>query len=195
MGMGEPFHNEDVLVEVIERLTDPAWFNLSPKKILVSTVGITDGMLRFAQRFPNVGLALSLHSVRDEPRRSIMPIAKRYPLDDLQRTLRDVNALQDRPVMLEYLMLDGINDTDEDAEALIAWTEGLDVHLNLIPFNPVDDAPLRGTPRERCLAFGDTLKAAGRTTTVRHSLGRDIEAACGQLVKRENLARARAQNY
>lgn len=191
MGMGEPFHNEETLVEVIERLIDPAWFNLSPKKILVSTVGITDGMLRFARRFPSVGLALSLHSVRDEPRQSIMPIAKRYPLDTLQRTLREVNALQDRPVMLEYLMLDGVNDTDEDAEALIAWTEGLDVHLNLIPFNPVDDAPLQGTPRARCLAFGDQLKAAGRKTTLRHSLGRDIEAACGQLVKRENLARAR----
>ena len=192
MGMGEPFHNEETLVEVIERLTDPAWFNLSPKKILVSTVGITDGMLRFAQRFPSVGLALSLHSVRDEPRQSIMPIAKRYPLDELQRTLREVNALQDRPVMLEYLMLEGINDTDEDAQALIRWTEGLDVHLNLIPFNPVDGAALRGTLRARCSAFGDTLKAAGRTTTLRHSLGRDIEAACGQLVKRENLARARA---
>lgn len=191
MGMGEPFHNEDVLVEVIERLTDPAWFNLSPKKILVSTVGIPSGMLRFARRFPNVGLALSLHSVRDEPRESIMPIAKRYPLPELRQTLKQVNALQDRPVMLEYLMLDGVNDTDADATALIEWTESLDVHLNLIPFNPVDGAELRGSPKERCSAFSDVLKAAGRTTTLRHSLGRDIEAACGQLVKRENLARAR----
>lgn len=192
MGMGEPFHNEDALVEVIERLTDPAWFNLSPKKILVSTVGITGAMLRFAERFPRVGLALSLHSVRDEPRQSIMPIAKRYPLPELRETLRRLNALQDRPVMLEYLMLDGINDTDADATALIEWTEGLDVHLNLIPFNPVEGSELRGSPRARCLAFADRLKAAGRTTTLRHSLGRDIEAACGQLVKRENLMRTRA---
>lgn len=192
MGMGEPFHNEDVLVEVIERLIDPAWFNISPRKILVSTVGITGGMLRFAERFPTVGLALSLHSVRDEPRQSIMPIAKRYPLPELRRTLLEVNAMQDRPVMLEYLMLEGINDTDEDARALIAWTEGLDVHLNLIPFNEVDGTGLRGTDRPRCVEFGRQLKAAGRTTTVRRSLGRDIEAACGQLVKRENLARARS---
>ena len=92
--------------------------------------------------------------------------------------------------MLEYLMLDGINDTDADAAALIEWTQGLDVHLNLIPFNPVDGAELRGSSRERCSDFSDALKAAGRTTTLRHSLGRDIEAACGQLVKRENLARA-----
>ncbi len=194
MGMGEPFHNEDALVEVVERLTDPAWFNLSPKKILVSTVGITDGMLRFARRFPSVGLALSLHSVRDEPRTSIMPIARRYPLPHLRETLVRVNALQDRPVMLEYLMLEGVNDTDEDATALIEWTEGLDVHLNLIPFNPVDHSGLRGSPRERCLRFADLLKAAGRPTTLRHSLGRDIEAACGQLVKRENLARTRRSN-
>lgn len=191
MGMGEPFHNEDALVRVIERLTDPAWFNLSPRKILVSTVGITDGMLRFARRFPTVGLALSLHSVRDEPRLSIMPIAKRYPLPELRQTLVQVNALQDRPVMLEYLMLDGINDTDADAAALIEWTDGLDVHLNLIPFNPVDGAMLQGSSAQRCSQFSDALKAAGRTTTLRHSLGRDIEAACGQLVKRENLARAR----
>lgn len=192
MGMGEPFHNEGALVEVVERLIDPAWFNISAKKILVSTVGITDGMLRFAERFPTVGLALSLHSVRDEPRRSIMPIAKRYPLSELRRTLVEVNAMQERPVMLEYLMLEGVNDTAEDAEALVAWTEGLDVHLNLIPFNAVDGTDLRGTDRARCVAFGERLKAAGRTTTVRRSLGQDIDAACGQLVKRENLARARA---
>ncbi len=192
MGMGEPFHNEDALVEAIERLTDPAWFNLSPKKILVSTVGITGGMLRFARRFPSVGLALSLHSVREQPRQSIMPIAKRYPLPELRETVLQVNALQDRPVMLEYLMLGGINDTDADAAALIEWTQGLDVHLNLIPFNPVDGAQLRGSSAQRCSEFSDALKAAGRTTTLRHSLGRDIEAACGQLVKRENLARARA---
>ncbi len=192
MGMGEPFHNEEALVEVVERLTDSAWFNLSPKKILVSTVGITGGMLRFAHRFPRVGLALSLHSVRDEPRRSIMPIAKRHPLPELRETVRRVNILQDRPVMLEYLMLHGINDTDLDATALIEWTEGLDVHLNLIPFNPIDGSELRGSPPERRLAFAERLKAAGRTTTLRHSLGRDIEAACGQLVERENLKRARA---
>lgn len=194
MGMGEPFHNEDTLIEVIERLVDPAWFNFSPKKILVSTVGIVDGMLRFAARFPSVGLALSLHSVRDEPRASIMPIAKRYPLSELRRALVEVNALQDRPVMLEYLMLEDINDTEADASALIEWTAGLDVHLNLIPFNPVDGTALRGTPRARCVAFADRLKAAGRITTLRHSLGKDIEAACGQLVKRENLARARASS-
>ena len=189
MGMGEPFHNEDTLIEVIERLVDPAWFNFSPKKILVSTVGIVGGMLRFAARFPSVGLALSLHSVREGPRASIMPIAKRYPLPELRRALVEVNALQDRPVMLEYLMLEDVNDTDADAEALIEWTADLDVHLNLIPFNPVDSTDLRGTARPRCVAFAQRLKAAGRVTTMRHSLGRDIEAACGQLVKRENLAR------
>lgn len=194
MGMGEPFHNETALTEVIERLIDPAWFNLSPRKVLVSTVGIPDGMRRFAERFPSVGLALSLHSVREGPRASIMPIAKRYPLAELRRTLVEVNARQDRPVMLEYLMLEGVNDTDTDAAALIEWTEGLEVHLNLIPFNPVDGATLRGTSRDRCVAFGDRLKEAGRSTTLRHSLGRDIEAACGQLVKRENLARARRRS-
>ncbi len=191
MGMGEPFHNEANLTRTVDALLDPAWFNLSPKKILVSSVGVIPGMLRFAERFPDVGLALSLHSVRSEVREQLIPLAKRYSLVELRAAIRDINDRQRRAVMLEYLMLDGLTDTPADARALVEWTEGLDVHVNLIPFNPVDDAPsLHGSDRATCVAFGDRLKAAGRTTTLRHSLGRDIEAACGQLVKRENLARA-----
>lgn len=191
MGMGEPFHNEAALHEVVERLVDPSWFNLSPKKVLVSSVGIIEPMLRFAERFPSVGLALSLHSVRPQQRASIIPVARKYPLPELRRALVRINALQERPVMLEYLMLEGTNDTDDDLHALVEWTAGLDVHINLIPFNPIEGSALRGSTREHCVAFGRRLKDAGRVTTVRHSLGRDIEAACGQLVKKENLARAR----
>lgn len=193
MGMGEPFHNEEHVVEAVARLTDPGWFNLSPKKLLVSSVGIIPGMLRFAERFPEVGLALSLHSVRPSVRQQLIPVAKKYPLPELRRALVELMRLQERPVMLEYLMLDGLTDTQDDVEALLAWTEGLRVHINLIPFNAVEGAnELRGASRSSCLAFSRRLKDAGRTTTLRHSLGRDIEAACGQLVKRENLLRARS---
>lgn len=188
MGMGEPFHNEANVHGAVDRLLDPAGFHLSPSKILVSTVGVVDGMLRFAERFPRVGLALSLHSVEPDTRRKLIPLAKKNPLPELRRTVVELNRIQGRGVMLEYLMLQGVNDSDEDADALVAWTDGLDVHINVIPYNPIDDAPhLQATPRARVDAFAARLRGAGRKTTRRHSLGRDIEAACGQLVKRSNL--------
>jgi 23S rRNA (adenine2503-C2)-methyltransferase len=192
MGMGEPFHNEANVTQAVATLVDPACFNLSPDKLMVSSVGVVDGMLRFAERFPRVGLALSLHSVRQEARERLIPLAKRYPLGELRRAVRELNALQPRPVMLEYLMLRGLTDTEEDLSALVAWTRGLDVHVNLIPYNPISSAPeLEGSSSVACQAFAAQLKARGLKTTVRRSLGRDIEAACGQLVKAHTLAERR----
>jgi 23S rRNA (adenine2503-C2)-methyltransferase len=187
MGMGEPFHNEENLYSALELLTSPQIFHISPAKILVSSVGIPDAMLRCARRYPQVNLALSLHSVRQETRECLIPLAKRYPLDRLQVTLRQVNALQSRPVMIEYLMLAGVNDSLDEACELVTWLDGLNVHLNLIPYNAVDDAPhLVGTAKPDREAFAAVLKKAGITTTIRYSLGGDIAAACGQLVRKEN---------
>ncbi len=194
MGMGEPFHNEAALTSALATLTDPAAFHLSPAKIMVSSVGVIEGMLRCAQRFPRVGLALSLHSTRQDVREQLIPLAKKYPLGELRRAIVELNRIQARAVMLEYLLLDGLTDTDDDARALLEWTEGLRVDLNLIPYNAIDDAPgLRGSTPQVAASFAARLKAAGRRTTVRHSLGRDIEAACGQLVRHENLALVRAR--
>ena len=189
MGMGEPFHNEANLYAALEVLVDREFFNQSPGKILVSTVGVTDGMLRCAARFPAVNLALSLHSVRQEVREKLIPLAKKYPLDALRQTIVEVNKLQaaKTTLMIEYLMLEGINDSQADAVELIGWLDGLNVHVNLIPYNPIDDAPqLVGSDRPTRRAFAQTLKTAGLKTTVRHSLGNDIAAACGQLVRQEN---------
>ena len=192
MGMGEPFHNETHVTEAIALLVDPAGFNLAPEKVMVSSVGVVDGMLRLAQRFPRVRLALSLHSTRQGVREQLVPLGKRFPLDDLRRGVAALNALQPAPVMLEYLMLAGLTDTDEDLAALLAWSEGLSVHVNLIPYNPIASAPeLVGTTMEDCRRFAARLKQAGRTTTVRRSLGGDIEAACGQLVKAQSLVERR----
>ncbi|MEM8946792.1 MAG: radical SAM protein, partial [Planctomycetota bacterium] len=141
MGMGEPFHNEEQLYLALERLTAPEFFHHSPTKILVSTVGVADAMTRCARRFPQVNLALSLHSVKQEVRERLIPLAHRFPLDELRATVVEVNRLQNRPVMIEYLMLADMNDTDEDASALIVWLAGLNVHVNLIPFNPIEDSP------------------------------------------------------
>ncbi|MDZ4659663.1 MAG: 23S rRNA (adenine(2503)-C(2))-methyltransferase RlmN [Bythopirellula sp.] len=187
MGMGEPFHNEGNIYAALELLTAPQTFHFSPAKILVSTVGIPEAMLRCVRRFPQVNLALSLHSVRQQTRETLIPLAKRYPLDQLQATLRQINALQSKPVMIEYLMLAGVNDSLDEARELIAWLAGLNMHVNLIPYNVIDDAPhLFATERPEREAFAAILKQAGIPTTIRYSLGADIAAACGQLVRKEN---------
>ncbi len=151
-------------------------------------------MLGFARRFPDVGLALSLHSARQDERERLIPLAKHNPLPQLRAAVGELNRIQSRPVMCEYLLLDGITDTAVDLQALLAWTEGLRVHINLIPYNPTDVAPdLKASKEAAAGAFEAGLKAAGRKTTVRYSLGRDIQAACGQLVRREGLARRGAR--
>jgi 23S rRNA (adenine2503-C2)-methyltransferase len=185
MGMGEPFHNEQNLFEAIECLTDTRQFARSPGSLLISTVGIPDAMIRCAQRFPNVNLALSLHSVDQDLRRSIIPLAGKYQLPELKRAIMEVNRLQQQPVMLEYLMLADVNDSPEQAQALAAWVQDLSVHINLIPFNPIADAPhLQGSSPEVIRQFSDFLKQAGLKVTTRYSLGNDIAAACGQLVRK-----------
>ena len=190
MGMGEPFHNEENLYEALTALTDPWMFARSPKSILVPTVGIPDAMIRCAERFPNVNLALSLHSVNAETRLKLIPLTQRHSLDDLQRVVREVNGLQQRELMIEYLMLARENDSVNDAGDLIRWLDGLKVHVNLIPYNPIEDAShLRGSDRDTIEYFAVQLKKAGLKTTIRYSLGNDIAAACGQLVRKENRQR------
>ncbi|MFK8112469.1 MAG: 23S rRNA (adenine(2503)-C(2))-methyltransferase RlmN, partial [Rubripirellula sp.] len=193
MGMGEPFHNEANLHRTLERLTAKEGFHHPPTKILVSTVGVADAMQRCAERFRDVNLALSLHSVRQEVREKLIPLARKYPLDQLRNTIAEVNRLQSCTVMIEYLMLEGVNDSVEDAAELIRWLDGLNVHVNLIPYNPIEDAPhLVGTQPEQRDRFASQLKQAGLKTTIRYSLGNDIAAACGQLVKKENRDLARS---
>jgi 23S rRNA (adenine2503-C2)-methyltransferase len=194
MGMGEPFHNEETVYEAVAGLLAPEMFHYSPARILISTVGIPDAMIRCARRFPDVNLALSLHSVRQDVRETLIPLAAKYSLNELKAAVAQVNAIQRNTVMIEYLMLAGVNDSAEDGRDLIAWCDGLDVHMNLIPYNPISTAPqLRTTERPERDAFAAILRAAGITTTIRYSLGADIAAACGQLVQSENRDIARRQ--
>lgn len=189
MGMGEPLHNEANLHTALATLQDSMAFDHSPSRTLVSTVGVPDPWLRTAERFPAVNFALSLHSAIDETRQQIIPLAKRYSLPQLRESVVELNRLQQvkTPVMIEYLMLDGVNDSDEAREALIGWLHGLRVHVNLIPFNAIQQAPsLRSSPRPRIKHFAAKMKEHGFPTTIRYSLGQDIDAACGQLVIKEN---------
>jgi 23S rRNA (adenine2503-C2)-methyltransferase len=190
MGMGEPFHNEANLNAALEVLTDSRAFGLNPKRVMISTVGIPDAMVRCARRWPDVRLALSLHSVREEVRRRLMPISMRYSLAELREALEQVTAIQQHEVMIEYLMLADVNDTQQDADALADYLSGIAVHINLIPYNAIADAPhLTASDPARRAAFSQALKDAGYPVTTRYSLGSDIAAACGQLVRQEHRRR------
>ncbi len=186
MGMGEPLLNEDVVCSALAALQGNDGFNLSGRHLLVSTLGIPGAMRRLAAKFPQVGLAVSLHSARQSVRDALMPLARRWPLGELRQAILDANTLQDRTVMIEVLMLDGVTDTEDDQAALIEWLTGLRVHVNLIPYNPVGDVALdgvrlRASQSVRIQSMLEALKAASFTTTRRRSLGADIGAACGQL--------------
>jgi 23S rRNA (adenine2503-C2)-methyltransferase len=198
MGMGEPFHNEEAVYEALAIVLAPEMFHHAPGRILISTVGIPAAMVRAARRFPEVNLALSLHSVRQSVREQLIPLAAKYSLDELRAAVAKINQIQRNTVMIEYLMLAGVNDSADDARELVAWLRGtraagrLDAHVNLIPYNPIESAPhLRTTERPERDAFAEVLRSASFVTTIRYSLGADIAAACGQLVQSENRHIAR----
>ena len=176
MGMGEPLHNEANLFQCLEVLRDPRFFNLSENHLMVSTVGVPDAMVRFAERFPGIQLALSLHSARQEVREKLMPVGKFQTLEKLKAVFPTIGKL-----MVEYLMLKGINDGPEDLEALKKFLKGTGARINLIQFNTHPGAKYKPVTFEERKAFGDALKAAGFKVTLRYSLGDDIAAACGQL--------------
>lgn len=181
MGMGEPLLNIEHVFQSLELLQDPRFYDLAGSRITVSTVGIPQAMEQFTTAYPDVHLALSLHSANQQVRQRMMPQARVYPLEQIRETL--VKASKHRKVMVEYLMLAGVNDREEDLLALEHYLKGIPVHINLIPFNEFPGSSLRGTPLEERVVFGERLKAAGFQTTLRYSLGSDIAAACGQLVQ------------
>ncbi|MEA2068186.1 MAG: radical SAM protein, partial [Verrucomicrobiota bacterium] len=181
MGMGEPLLNLEHVFEAVDFLKAAPFFNLSGSRITVSTVGIPHAMVRFAEEYPDVQLALSLHTARQDVREKLMPQARKYPLDMLREAL--VAASAHGKVMIEYLMLAGVNDREEDFHALENYLRDLPVHINIIPFNGYAGSDLRGTPEPERKEFSDRLKAAGFDATLRYSLGSDVAAACGQLVQ------------
>ncbi|HTV75212.1 MAG TPA: 23S rRNA (adenine(2503)-C(2))-methyltransferase RlmN [Candidatus Acidoferrales bacterium] len=181
MGMGEPFHNYDAVMDAVRLLNDPHGFGLGHRHITISTVGLVPQIERFADEGVQVNLAISLHAPTDEQRSAIMPVNQRYPLADLMRACAAYVAKTNRKIFFEYVMLAGVNDDDASAHALAALMHGKLYHVNLIPYNATPDAALRGSATERIWAFAAILEAQGIPTTVRTPMGRDIAAACGQL--------------
>lgn len=181
MGMGEPLLNVEHVFHALDYMMDPKFYDLAASRITVSTVGIPNAMEHFTETYPNVQLALSLHSAVQDVRQRMMPQARSFPLEQIRETLVKTSA--HGKVMIEYLMLAGVNDRSEDLQALEDYLSGIPVHINVIPFNEYAGSNLRGTPSDERKQFADGLKAAGFDVTLRYSLGSDIAAACGQLVQ------------
>ena len=191
MGMGEPFANYDAVMAAIARLTEPAevgGFGLGARKITLSTVGLVPGIRRFAEAGYQVNLAVSLHAATDDLRNQLVPVNRRYPLAELIKATRDYITRTHRRVSYEWAMIDGVNDSREQAKALIAVVRETNpkpevnlVHVNLIPLNPTEGYAGQAARRERLLAFRALLAQANIPVTVRARRGIDIAAGCGQL--------------
>ncbi len=179
MGMGEPFANYDRTWQAVERMHDE--MGISARHITLSTVGITPGIRRLATESLPVNLAVSLHAANDTLRDELVPINRRYPLDEVVAACRVWTASRNRRLSFEWALIDGINDRPRDAAELAEIARPLRAHVNLIPLNPTPGWPTRGTPRAGVVAFRDRLRALGVNATVRANRGADIDAACGQL--------------
>ncbi len=184
MGMGEPLLNLDAVVEAIRLLIDPKAFALAPRRVTVSTVGLVPKIAELLEQVP-VNLAVSLHATTDEVRDRLVPLNRRYPLEELLGALRALPTVTvRRPVFFEYTLIEGVNDSPEDANRLPGLLHGIPSKLNLIPMNPHPDSPFRPPSEAVIDRFLGVLSRRGMTVTLRRSRGPDIQAACGQLALR-----------
>lgn len=181
MGMGEPFHNYDNTMSAIDRLNDKDGYNFGARRFTVSTVGLVPQIRRFADEKRQVNLAISLHAVDDDERLAIMPVNKRYRIDEVLEACRYYIAQTGRRVTFEWALISGVNDTPEVANKLAHRLKGLMCHVNAIPLNPTAGFKGEATDRQRANIFKETLEQAGVPCTIRMRRGIDIQAGCGQL--------------
>jgi 23S rRNA (adenine2503-C2)-methyltransferase len=188
MGMGEPFANYENWWASVERLHDPAGFHLGARKMTVSTVGLVPGIRRLMHETLPINLAISLHAPDDDLRNELVPVNRRYPLDEIMQAAREYTEHTGRRVSFEYVLLKGRNDHPNQARLLAhrlrdaaPADRSLLYHINLIPWNPVSGTPLHRTDRQRVLAFQQVIEQHHIACTVRVERGNDIAAACGQL--------------
>jgi 23S rRNA (adenine2503-C2)-methyltransferase len=193
MGMGEPLANEAVVWDSVERLHDD--LGLSARKITISTVGVVPGIRKLTARPLPVNLAVSLHAANDRLRDELVPINKRYPIDDLMSACADYLAVKGRRLSFEWAMIDGVNDRPNDATELAKLCRRfhLPAHVNLIPLNPTPGYPTVGSPLKRVHEFRDSLEARGVNATVRRNRGTEIDAACGQLAAGQPVTMSRSR--
>jgi 23S rRNA (adenine2503-C2)-methyltransferase len=185
MGMGEPLLNFDNVVRAVRIMMDDFAYGLSKRRVTVSTAGVVPAMDRLGDIL-DMRLAVSLHASDDELRNSLVPLNNKYPLRELMAACRrfiDKQNTRSR-ITFEYVLLDGVNDSDQHAHQLIKLVKGIPTLMNLIPFNPFTGSGYKTSPAKRVERFNKILADAGITTVVRRTRGEDIDAACGQLVGR-----------
>jgi 23S rRNA (adenine2503-C2)-methyltransferase len=187
MGMGEPFLNWDNLVEALQILNSPDGLNLGARKISVSTSGIADKIIDFAALDTQINLAVSLHSVDQKTRESIMPVAKMFSLEELKKACDTYTQKTNRQIFFEYAPMKGINDTPKDIELLSEFIGSNKLfYLNLIPLNPIKGG-MDPSPQQKFKEFEIGLNRRGIPFSIRRSFGQELNAACGQLVTQNNI--------
>jgi 23S rRNA (adenine2503-C2)-methyltransferase len=188
MGMGEPLHNYDATMAAVDILNDPQGLNFGARRITLSTVGLVPAIARFAAEQRQVNLAVSLHAATDDLRSSLLPINKKYPLRVLFDAVRHYFAVTRRRVTFEWALIQGVNDSPQQAQALAVLAGDLPCHVNVIPLNPTRRYAGQATTRKRAAAFKAALEGHGIPCTIRVRRGIDINAGCGQLAT-DNPAR------
>ena len=181
MGMGEPLYNTDHVINALNVMSDGDGTALSKRRITLSTSGVVPEIARVGDA-TGVMLAISLHAVRDDLRNELVPLNKKYPIEELLDACRAYPGLSNaRRITFEYVMLKDVNDSDADAHELVRLLSGIPAKINLIPFNPWPGSPYECSSRNRIMKFADIVNHAGYASPVRTPRGRDIMAACGQL--------------
>ncbi|GEA15088.1 MAG: rRNA (adenine2503-C2)-methyltransferase [Moorella sp. (in: firmicutes)] len=187
MGMGEPLLNYRAVLKAVRIFEHPQGWGISHRRITISTCGLVPQIRQLAGEKPPLELAVSLHAATNELRERLMPINRRYPLEELIPACRHYGRITGRRVTFEYALIAGVNDRREDAGRLVELLQGVLAFVNLIPLNPVPGSPYKGVSRAKAWLFASWLQKAGLAAAVRESRGQDIAAACGQL--RSNAGR------
>ena len=185
MGIGEPFDNYDNLIKFLYIINDAKGLAIGARHITVSTCGIVPKILEFANLPLQINLAISLHASYDELRNKLMPINKAYNIDSVINAIKRYYEITNRRITIEYIMLDNINDSLDDAKKLAILLKGLNVYVNLIPYNETNHLNFKKTNKEKILKFGKVLQDNNITVTIRREFGKNIDAACGQLRSKE----------
>ena len=181
MGIGEPLDNFDNVMRFLELINSPDGMNIGMRHISLSTCGLVDKIEKLAERDLQLTLSVSLHSPDDESRSKIMPVNKRWPVEQLLAACRAYFEKTGRRVSFEYTMIDGVSDAPEQAELLAKKLHGMQAHVNMIPLNNVEESGLKCSSHAAIERFQKILESHGVTATVRRTLGSDIDASCGQL--------------
>ena len=186
MGIGEPLDNMENVLRFLELVNHPDGMNISMRHISLSTCGLVPKIDELAKYKLQISLAISLHGPNDTIRDQIMPVNKAYPIEELLAACRRYYEETSRRIHFESAMIDGVNDSEENAKELLRRLKGLPAHVNLIPLNHVEESPLKPSSRAAVQRFQQTLEDGGVTATVRRTLGSDIDASCGQLRRKYN---------